>query len=214
MDALLKSKWTKAIFFVVCLVPACLIAWRVVTDTPPNPIEFITHGLGDWTIRFICITLAITPVRDILRQPQLIRFRRMMGLYAFFYGSLHFATWIVDKFNLTDMAQDVVKRPYITVGFAAYVLMIPLAITSTKGMVRRLGFQRWQLLHRLVYATAILGVIHYLWLVKSDTHRPLRYGALVAALLLWRLGVWFSGRNKRKVMPRTRVRTETPVESA
>ena len=198
MEALLKSKWTKAVVFVLCLVPFGLIAWTVVTDTPPNPIEFITHGLGDWTIRFICITLAITPLREILRQPQLIRFRRMTGLYAFFYGSMHFATWIFDKFSLTDMATDFVKRPFITMGLAAYVLMIPLAITSTKGMVRRLGFKRWQMLHRLIYLTAIFAVIHYWWLVKSDVHRPERYGALVAVLLLWRVATWIRDREKKQ----------------
>jgi sulfoxide reductase heme-binding subunit YedZ len=201
VDTLLKNKWTKALIFTLCLVPLSLIVWRMVTDTPPNPIEFITHALGDWTIRFICITLAITPIREILRQPQLIRFRRMMGLYAFFYGSLHFATWIFDKFSLTDMAQDIVKRPFITVGFAAYILMVPLAITSTKGMVRRLGFKRWQLLHRAIYLTAILAVIHYYWLVKSDIHRPLRYGAVVGALLLWRIGTWLRDRRKRPAQP-------------
>ncbi|HXA55987.1 MAG TPA: protein-methionine-sulfoxide reductase heme-binding subunit MsrQ [Candidatus Acidoferrum sp.] len=211
MDAVLKSKWTKAFIFLLCLVPFGLIAWTVVTNTPPNPIEFITHGLGDWTIRFVCITLAITPLRDILRQPQLIRFRRMMGLYAFFYGSMHFGTWIFDKFSLTDMSHDIVKRPFITVGFAAYALMIPLAITSTKGMVRRLGFKRWQMLHRLIYFTAILAVIHYWWLVKSDVHRPERYGALVAVLLLWRIGTWLRDRQKGQKQPaRTRSREAAP----
>ena len=216
MDAVLKSKWTKVFVFITCLVPACVIAWTVVTNTPPNPIEFIMHGLGDWTIRFICITLAITPLREIIRQPQLIRFRRMIGLYAFFYGSLHFGTWIVDKFSLTDMAADIVKRPYITVGFAAYALMIPLAITSPKAMVRKLGFKRWQLLHRAIYLTAILGVIHYYWLVKSDVHRPLRYGALVAVLLLWRVGTWLRDRRKRQKAPPARAAREapSPIETA
>jgi methionine sulfoxide reductase heme-binding subunit len=215
LDAVLKSKWTKAFIFVLCIVPFGLIAWRVVTDTPPNPIEFITHGLGDWTIRFVCITLAITPVREILRQPQLIRFRRMTGLYAFFYGSMHFGTWIFDKFSLKDMAQDIVKRPFITVGFAAYILMVPLAITSTKGMVRRLGFKRWQALHRAIYLTAILAVIHYLWLVKSDKARPIRYGVLIAALLLWRVVSWLRDRKKRQAQP-ARVPREAPsrIETA
>lgn len=211
LDSILKSKWAKVVIFAICFVPAPLLVWHMFMDVPPppNPIEFITHWLGDWTIRFICITLAITPVREILRLPQLIRFRRMMGLYAFFYGSLHFATWIVDKFSLTDMAQDVVKRPYITVGFAAYILMIPLAMTSTKDMVRRIGFKKWQVLHRLIYATAILGVIHYYWLVKSDVRRPLRYGAVVAVLLLWRIGTWLRDRRKRQAQGE-RVPREVP----
>jgi methionine sulfoxide reductase heme-binding subunit len=195
---LLISKWTKAVIFVLCLVPLGLIISRILTDTPPNPIEFITHGFGDWTIRFICVTLAITPLRVLLKQPQLIRFRRMTGLYAFFYGSLHFGTWIFDKFSLTDMSADIVKRPFITVGFAAYLLMVPLAITSTAKMVRRLGYQRWQLLHRAIYVTAILAVVHYYWLVKSDVRRPVRYGILIGALLLWRLGAWFYDRNGRQ----------------
>jgi sulfoxide reductase heme-binding subunit YedZ len=215
VDALLKSKWTKVVLFLLCLVPAFLIALRMFTDPPPNPVEFITHGLGDWTIRFVCITLSITPLRTILRQPQLIRFRRMMGLYAFFYGSLHFATWIVDKFSLTDMAQDIVKRPFITVGFTAYILMVPLAITSTNKMVRRLGFKRWQMIHRAIYLTAILAVIHYYWLVKSDVRRPIRYGILVAALLLWRLGSWLYDRRKRHAKQATAARNVTPgVQSA
>jgi sulfoxide reductase heme-binding subunit YedZ len=219
VDAILKSKWTKAVLFVLCLVPFADLIWIAFTGgLGPNPIEFITHFTGDWTIRFVCITLTVTPLREILRQPQLIRFRRMLGLYAFFYGCLHFGTWIgLDKFfNLHDMWADVLKRRFITVGFAAYVLMIPLAITSTKGMVRRLGFKRWQMLHRLIYFTAILAVIHYYWLVKSDVHRPLRYGALVAALLLWRLGTWLYGRKKRQTQPARAVHREAPsrIETA
>jgi len=201
VDTILKSKWTKVAVFVLCLVPlADLIRIAVQGGLGPNPIEFITHFTGDWTIRFICIALAITPLREILRQPQLIRLRRMLGLFAFFYACLHFGTWIgLDKFFAWDeMWKDVLKRRFITVGFAAFVLMIPLAITSTKAMVRRLGFNRWQLLHRAIYFTAILGVIHYYWLVKSDVHRPLRYGALVSALLMWRFGVWIYDRGKRQ----------------
>jgi sulfoxide reductase heme-binding subunit YedZ len=210
MDAILKSKWAKVLVFIACLVPLALIVWRVVTDTPPNPIEFLTHGFGDWTIRFVCITLAITPLRELLRQPQLIRFRRMIGLYAFFYGSLHFSIWIFDKFSLADMSADIVKRPFITVGFLAWLLMLPLAITSTKGMVRRMGFKPWQLLHRAIYVTAILGVIHYLWLVKSDKTRPYRYGALVAFLLLWRVGSWLLDMRKKKNQPTRAPRPSPP----
>ena len=167
-------------------------------DFGANPIEFITHRTGDWTIRFIVITLAITPLRQLLRQPQLIRFRRMLGLFAFFYACLHFATWIgLDKFfDWSEMWKDVLKRRFITVGFAAFVLLIPLALTSTAGMIRRLGGKRWRVLHRLIYASAILGVIHYYWLVKSDHRKPLLYAALVAVLLAWRLMVWIKDRNK------------------
>lgn len=212
MNAILKSKWTKVFLFILCLVPLGLIVWRLVTDTPPNPIEFLTHGFGDWTLRFVCITLAITPLRQLLRQPQLIRFRRMLGLYAFFYGCMHFSIWIFDKFSLTDMSADIVKRPFITVGFSAWLLMVPLAITSTAKMVRRLGFKRWQMLHRLIYATAILGVIHYLWLVKSDKARPERYGILVAFLLLWRVGGWILDMRKKKNAP-ARVSRPAPSQT-
>jgi sulfoxide reductase heme-binding subunit YedZ len=136
------------------------------------------------------MTLAITPLRKIFRQPDLIRFRRMLGLFAFFYVCLHFTTYIwLDKFfDTAEMWKDVAKRPYITLGFAAFMLLIPLAITSTASWIRRLGGRRWQLLHRLIYVSAVAGVIHYYWLVKSAVLRPLTYAAIVAVLLLWRFG--------------------------
>jgi sulfoxide reductase heme-binding subunit YedZ len=157
-----------------------------------NPIEKITHATGDWTLRFLLITLAITPLRKLLKVPSLIKFRRMIGLFAFFYGCLHFLTYIwLDKFfNLHEMLVDIGKRKFITVGFTALVLLIPLAITSTAGWIRRLGGERWQALHRLIYAAAIAGVIHYIWLVKKDTRVPLEYGAVLAVLLGYRVVVW------------------------
>src|SRR5581483_1415047 len=141
---------------------------------------------------FLLITLAITPLRQLLRIPSLIRFRRMFGLFAFFYACLHFATYLgLDKFlNVHEILADVVKRKYITVGFAAFVLLVPLAFTSTAGWIRRLGGKRWRALHRLIYASAIAGVIHYLWLVKADIRKPLIYGAILAVLLAYRLFVW------------------------
>ena len=151
VNSILTSKWTKVVVFLVCLIPLGQLLWRAFhnglagfpdnMDFGANPIEFITHATGDWTLRFLVITLAITPLRKILRQPQLIRFRRMLGLFAFFYGCLHFGTWIgLDKFFAwSEMWKDVQKRRFITVGFAAFVLMIPLAVTSTAGMIRRLG---------------------------------------------------------------------------
>lgn len=208
MNSFLTSKWTKALIFILCCVPLGVLLWDAFhnglagfpgnMDFGANPIEFITHRTGDWTIRFIVITLAITPLRQILRQPQLIRFRRMLGLFAFFYACLHFATWIgLDKnFDWAEMWKDVLKRRFITVGFTALVLMTPLALTSTAGMIRRLGGKRWRALHRLIYVTAVLGVIHYYWLVKSDHRKPLLYAAFVAALLLWRLGVSIKDRKK------------------
>ena len=218
MDAFLKGKWTKRVLFVLCLIPLCDLIYIALTGgLGPNPITFIEHFTGDWTIRFICITLAITPLRDILRQPQLIRFRRMFGLYAFFYLCLHFSTWfgLDNLFDFHAIAKDIVKRPFITVGFTAFLLMIPLAITSTNRMVRRLGYKRWVALHRAIYAIAILAVIHYYWLVKSDERRPIRYGILVAALLLWRVVMWVRDRRKRQPHPAAASReTAARVETA
>jgi methionine sulfoxide reductase heme-binding subunit len=208
LNSFLTSKWTKALVFALCCVPFGDLLWDGFhnglagfpdnMDFGANPIEFITHRTGDWTIRFIVITIAITPLRQILRQPQLIRFRRMLGLFAFFYACLHFATWIgLDKFfDWSEMRKDVLKRRFITVGFAAFVLLIPLAVTSTAGMIRRLGGKRWRALHRSIYVSAVLAVIHYYWLVKSDHRKPLMYAAFVAILLLWRLAVWIKDRGE------------------
>jgi len=156
-----------------------------------NPIEVITHSTGDWTLIFLCVTLAVTPLRVLTKQYWLIRFRRMLGLFAMFYGTLHFTTYIwLDKFfDVHEMVKDVAKRPFITMGFTAFVLMIPLAITSTRGWISRLGGKRWNLLHRLIYFSAIAGVIHYVWLVKKDLTKPLEYAAVLTVLLGYRL-VW------------------------
>jgi sulfoxide reductase heme-binding subunit YedZ len=188
---MLRRRWIKLVVFLLCLTPIFLVLWRAFygEGLTANPIEFITHFTGDWTIRFIVITLAVSPLRKLAGLPDLIRFRRMLGLFAFFYGTLHFLTYLwLDKFFSTqEIAKDVVKRPFITAGFTAFVLMIPLALTSTKGWIRRLGGKRWQNLHRLIYLTAIAGVVHYYWLVKSDIRLPVLYGALVAVLLGWRV---------------------------
>jgi methionine sulfoxide reductase heme-binding subunit len=197
MRKFLTSKWTKAAVFLICLLPLASLGWRGLQNgLTANPIEFITHATGDWTLRFILITLCVTPFRKLLGLPELIRYRRMFGLFAFFYGCLHFTTYIwLDKFfDLKEVWKDIAKRPYITVGFLAFVLLIPLAITSTAGWIRRLGGRRWQLLHRAIYITAVAGVIHYYWLVKSAVLRPLTYGAIVAVLLLWRLAARFRSR--------------------
>jgi len=190
LNRILSSRWVKVPVFALCLVPALLLGWRALNgDLGANPIEFITHRTGDWTIRFLCITLSITPLRRLLRLPDLIRFRRMLGLFGFFYASLHFLTWFVlDKFfDWNEILKDVVKRPFITAGFTAFVLLIPLAVTSTIGWIRRLGGKRWQMLHRLIYVSACAGVVHYYWLVKSDIRLPVFYGAIVAVLLVYRL---------------------------
>jgi methionine sulfoxide reductase heme-binding subunit len=200
LNSILTSKWTKVVVFGACLVPFAVLVWRGFRgDLTADPVQFVTHTTGDWTLRFLVITLAITPLRKILHLPQLIRFRRMLGLFAFFYVCLHFTTWIwLDKqFAWAEMWKDVEKRRFITVGFTGFVLLIPLAITSTAGWIRRLGGKRWQKLHRLIYVTAMLGVIHYYWLVKSDVRKPVFYGFLVAVLLAWRLATWLIGRRGR-----------------
>jgi methionine sulfoxide reductase heme-binding subunit len=202
MHVLLNSKWTKPVVFLVCLLPLAALGWRALHgELTANPIEFITHATGDWTLRFLVITLCVTPFRKILHLPELIRFRRTLGLFAFFYACLHFTTYIwLDKFfDLSEMWKDIAKRKYITVGFTAFLLLIPLAVTSTAGWIRRLGGKRWQMLHRLIYFSATLGVIHYYWQVKSAVIRPLTYGAIVAVLLLWRLSAWFSKKKQLRV---------------
>ncbi len=212
MRALLVSKWTKVAIFLLCLIPFGDLVWRIIkSDLGANPVEFLQHATGDWTLRFLVFTLCITPFRKLLNLPDLIRFRRMLGLFAFFYVSLHFLTYLGpdQAFDLAAMWKDVAKRPFITVGFAAFVSLIPLAITSTAGWIRRIGGKRWQMLHRLIYFGAVCGVIHYYWLVKSDVRKPLFYGALVAILLAWRLGTWFSKRRNqapaRVAVPRVSV---------
>src|SRR5437763_4359144 len=194
---MLRRRWLKIVVFLLCLGPAMYLGWRVYReDLTANPLEYITHFTGDWAIRLIASTLAITPLRKLLHVPDLIRFRRMLGVYAFFYASLHFLTylWLDRLFDFHDLGKDIAKRPFITMGFAAFILMLPLAITSTKGWIRRLGGKRWQLLHRLIYFSAIAAVIHYYWLVKSDVRLPLLYAAIIGALLLYRITIWVRGR--------------------
>jgi methionine sulfoxide reductase heme-binding subunit len=198
----LASKWTKVAVFVFCSVPFLSILLRAAQGKmTANPAEFLQHTTGDWTLRFLIFTLAITPLRKLLNLPELVRFRRMLGLFAFFYAFLHFLTYIGpdQSFDLSGMWRDIQKRRFVTVGFAAFVLLIPLAATSTKGWIRRLGGKRWQMLHRAIYVSAVCGVIHYYWLVKSDVRKPLFYAALVAILLLWRLGNWLVKRNRALV---------------
>jgi sulfoxide reductase heme-binding subunit YedZ len=160
-----------------------------------NPIQVITWSTGTWTLVFLLITLSITPVRRLTKQYWLIQYRRMLGLFAFFYGCLHFTTyiWLDQFFDLHSIAKDVIKRPFITVGFTAFVLMIPLALTSTTASIRRLG-KRWVSIHRLIYVTAIAGVIHYLWLVKKDIRKPVIYATILSLLLLYRIAVWLKER--------------------
>ncbi len=188
----MKTKYLKPLVFLACLVPLGRLAWKAYHSAlGANPIQVITWSTGTWTLVFLMVTLSITPLRKLTRQYWLIQFRRMLGLFAFFYGLLHFTTyiWLDQFFDWHSMTKDVVKRPFITVGFTAFVLMIPLALTSTQWAIRRLG-KKWQSLHRLIYAVAIAGVIHFLWLVKLDRRKPLIYAGVLAILLLYRLIVW------------------------
>lgn len=190
--------------FLGCLIPLARLGWKALHGgLGANPIEVITHSTGDWTLILILTTLAITPLRRITKQYWLIGVRRMIGLFAFFYGSLHFTTYIwLDKFfDLHEMLKDVAKRPFITVGFSAFVLLIPLALTSTAGSIRRLGGKNWQRLHRLIYLTGILGVIHYIWLVKADLRKPLEYAFVLSILLLYRIVAWVAEMRKNVAVP-------------
>jgi methionine sulfoxide reductase heme-binding subunit len=201
----------KPIVFAASLGPFFYLVWAALTgNLSADPLADLTNETGVWTLRFLCITLAITPLRRTTGWNALIKFRRMAGLFAFFYGTLHFLTYvIVDRFAGIDfpdgfiawstarnlvasVGEDIYKRPFITIGFSALTLMVPLAVTSTSGMIRRLGGKQWNRLHRLVYVSASLGVVHYWWLVKADIRRPLAYGVVVAILLAFRL--WWARR--------------------
>lgn len=187
----------KPLVFVAALLPAGWLVYGVFAGAlGANPVETITNTTGIWTLRLLVVTLAITPVRWLTGWNRLIQYRRMLGLFAFFYGTLHFLTYFILDHSLmfAGVWDDVVKRPYITAGFTAFVLMIPLALTSTQGWIRRLGGRRWNLLHKLIYVSAALGVLHYFWKVKLDATNPLLYAALVAALLGVRVWKWAAGR--------------------
>ena len=200
MDRILKAAWTKPAVFLLLLAPLASLAWRGFHDQlGANPIEAITRGTGVWTLRILLLTLAISPARRLLGWPNLIRFRRMTGLFAFFYALLHLTTylWLDKFFDAKEMWQDVVKRRFITAGLAAFLLMLPLAVTSTAGWIRRLGGKRWQALHRLVYVSAVAAVVHYLWLVKADIRPPAFYAAVLLLLLGYRVRQWLTDHRRR-----------------
>ena len=181
--------WIKPALFIACLIPFAQLAYGFYTDDlTANPIEYITRFTGSWALIILITSLAVTPLRKILGWNALIKYRRMLGLFAFFYAVLHFLTYMVldHFFDFQAIVKDIFKRPYVTAGFTSLVLMIPLALTSTAAMIRRLG-KRWQQLHRLVYIAAAAGVLHFYWLVKSDIRRPAQYGAVLALLLGVRL---------------------------
>jgi methionine sulfoxide reductase heme-binding subunit len=195
----------KAVVFVACLIPMAGLVYNAFRgDLGANPVETITNTTGIWTLRLLAITVAITPARWLTKWNPIITLRRMIGLFAFFYGTVHFLIYFVlDRSLMFDgLWEDIVKRPYITMGFSAFVLMIPLAVTSTKGWIRRLGGRRWNLLHKLVYVSAVLGVIHYWWKVKLDVTDPMIYAAIVAVLLGARVGRWFFRRQASTVARR------------
>jgi sulfoxide reductase heme-binding subunit YedZ len=190
----------KPVIFLASLAPLARLAWKGFhSDLGANPIESITHSTGDWTLIFLLITLSVTPLRMLTRQYWLIGLRRMFGLFAFFYGCLHLTTyvWLDQFFDMHEMLADVAKRPFITAGVGAFTLMIPLALTSTKGWIRRLGGKRWQMLHRLIYFSAAAGVIHYIWLVKADLRKPMEYAFVLGALLLYRVLAWLRSQASR-----------------
>ena len=188
-----QLRFLKVPVFLLCLVPLGILLLEAFGlwgfSLGANPIEELIHSLGSWALNFLLITLAVTPLRQLSGQPWLLRFRRMMGLFAFFYVLLHFLVYagLDQRFDLPVILEDIAERPYITLGFTAFVLLLPLAATSTRGMVRRLG-GNWKKLHRLVYPIAILGVWHYYWLVKADLTDPLIYAGILALLLGYR--VW------------------------
>lgn len=182
-------RWGKPLVFVLCLLPLGLLAWQVADGSiGPNAVEAVLHFTGLWALRLLLVTLAVTPLRQLTGQAWLVRFRRMLGLFAFFYALLHLLVYLVlDRALMWDeIIHDIAERPYITVGFAALVMLVPLAVTSTRGWVKRLG-RRWKSLHTLIYPIAVLGVLHFIWLVKADLREPLIYAGLLVVLLAARV---------------------------
>ena len=196
MPSTKQISWIKVGVFVAALLPLARMVYLTVTGQLVDPLEFITRGTGDWTLYFLSITLAMTPLRKLSGWNWLIKLRRMVGLYTFFYGFLHFMTflWFDHFFDLAEMWKDVLKRPFITVGFIAFVLLIPLALTSTNGMIKRLGGKRWQWLHRLIYVIAPLALLHFWWMKagKHNFSQPILFIAIIGTLLLMR--VWWAAR--------------------
>ncbi len=205
MKLFVGPKLVKPLVFMACLLPLLFGVWAGFTDQlGANPIEEITHRTGDWTLRLLLITLSATPLRLLLGWRWPLRVRRMLGLFTFFYACLHLLTYFVldQFFDWDEIVNDIIKRPYITIGFSAFVLLVPLAVTSTNAMMRRLG-KRWRQLHQLVYVIAVFGILHYLWLVKADYLLPLIHAAILLALLLVR--VWY----QRQGLPAHRPASQT-----
>jgi sulfoxide reductase heme-binding subunit YedZ len=186
-----RLRFDKPIAFVLCALPLAWLAARTFgvggLSLGPNPVEALIHGLGSWGLRLLLLTLCMRPAAVLLRQSRLMRLRRLLGLFAFTYLVLHFFAWLgIDQaFDFRNVGADIAKRPYVTVGFSALLMLIPLAVTSTDRWMRRLG-RRWQSLHRLIYPAALLGCLHFLWLVKADWREPALYIAIYVALMAWR----------------------------
>jgi methionine sulfoxide reductase heme-binding subunit len=201
----------KVIVFLACLAPLFALAWKAFNDQlGANPIEVITHSTGKWTLGLLLITLSITPLRKLSAVPWLIKFRRMIGLFAFFYACLHLTTYVwLDKFfDVHEMVKDIEKRKFITIGFAAFCGLVPLAVTSTAGWIRRLGGKRWQALHRLIYFSALAGVVHFTWAVKKDLTQPIQFGIVLAVLLAYRVFFWLKPKTIEKSAPMRSAATE------
>ncbi len=195
----------KIALFTVSLLPLAQLLWKGYNGAlGANPVEVITHTTGDWALIFLLLTLAVTPLRKLTRQTSLIRFRRMLGLFAFFYAGLHVTTyvWLDQWFDVHSMIKDIAKRPFITLGFTAFVLILPLAATSTRKMIARLGGRRWQWLHRLIYLSAIAAIVHFTWSMKKDIHRPGDYARVLSALLGYRIVVWVAPAARRFALER------------
>ncbi len=185
-----EIQFAKRLVFINALVPIVLLGWDAYHHRlGANPLEFVTHTTGTLTLVFLLLSLAVTPLRKMLGLPWLIKVRRMLGLYAFFYGFLHLITyfWFDKSFNLAEAGRDILKRPFIAIGMLGFFLMVPLAITSTNSMVKRLGGKRWRQLHKAVYFAAAAGVVHYWMLVKADTRLPVAFGVALAILLVYRI---------------------------
>jgi sulfoxide reductase heme-binding subunit YedZ len=199
--SLTVTRSLKAAVFLLCLAPLGVLVWKGFHEQlGANPVDVITRSTGKWTLTFLLITLAVTPLRKLTNLPWLVRFRRMLGLFAFFYGTLHLMTfvWLDKFFNVHEMLHDIAKRRFITAGMTAWSMLLPLVLTSTAGWIRRLGGKRWQLLHRLIYVSAAAGVVHFIWLVKADLRRPLIYGFVLACLLAYRAASWLFSRTRSR----------------
>ncbi len=201
MRLLLLKPAAKPLVLLLCLIPFAWLAFRVFTqDLGANPQEALIRATGDWTLRFLCIVLAVTPLRTISKTPQLARFRRMLGLFVYFYVVIHLLSysWFDMGFDVSDIAKDIYKRPFILVGFTAFVLLTPLALTSFNRAIKVMGAKRWQLLHKMVYLIAGLGILHFFWMRsgKNDFNEVFVYAAILAALLGWRVVQWFQKRQQ------------------